>query len=227
MQSSGEVGEDGCMERTGHRPTHPAVFAVVAALVVAVVVAVTVGEQPAAESTPTTTTLIEGELLPPIAPMVGPAVDGGVFLTRLSNVTVEPGEVLAFDHAVTGGEPVVVVPVDGWYWVGVNLTTLGTYYGGPPNTEVQISVVKNWDRTTPYLTSTVAAERFHNRDGGSAEVNSLLQPVPLTAGDRLEVVLTSPSGLLVESNPSDGQPGSFTTDDGPGTLSPHFYLLPL
>lgn len=178
---------------------------------------------------------IEKALLPPIAPLTAGEVGLGGFVTRLSNVVQPNGEPFRFDHVVSGDlwdpeEPsVLVVPATGWWRVGVDLTTLGTSYDGPPNNDVTISVVRNWDKSEPFLTSTVAVERFHNDpDGRVAEINSLLEPVWLEAGDRLEVILVGgPEGLLVESNPSDGVPNGFRTDTGPGTLSPHFFLLPL
>lgn len=188
---------------------------------------------------PTTTTIVPqvetAATLPPIPPLTAGEVGPGGFVTRLSNVVQPNGVPLAFDHPVSGqawtpAEPTVLtVPHSGWWRVGVNLTTLGMSYGGPPNDDVGVYVVRNWNPATPYLTSTIAGERFHNGDKGwNAEINSILQPVWLDAGDRLEVVTVGgPDGLLIESNPSDGLPSGFPTDEGPGTLSPHFYLLPL
>lgn len=163
----------------------------------------------------------------------------GAFVTRLSNVEVETNEPLRFDHPVSDahdlwdGGSVLVVPRDGWWRVAVNLTTLGTNYGGPSNAEVLIAVVANWDHQTPPLTSYVASERFYNHPSGSrAEINSIDQLVWLEEGDRLEVITVGVTNgpLLVESNPSDGltpegEAIGYEADAGPGTLSPHFSLI--
>ena len=47
------------------------------------------------------------------------------------------------------------------------------------------------------------------------------------AGDELWVYDQTALGdsLLVESNPTDGEPDNFTQDAGPGTLSPHLFLI--
>jgi hypothetical protein len=171
---------------------------------------------------------VDKVLLPSIADSSGGLLDG-VMITRMSNVVVDDSAPFPFDRQVAGWEQadpsVIVVPADGWYMVGADITTLGTAYGGPSNRQTQLSVVKDWEPGTPPLLATVAFENFHADDGQGAHGNSLLQPVWLEAGDRLELVIGSQ--VLVESNPSDGLPGDFLTDEGPGVLSPRFYLLPL
>lgn len=159
----------------------------------------------------------------------------GTHLSSHANDVVRNEEPLAFDTAnldtaamFNPADPTVLtVTLTGWYWVGVDVTTLGTYYKGPDNRNVQIAVMRNWTPGATQLNHYIAYARHQNRDGASAAGNSLLQLVPLVAGDRLQVVLIGPTagGLLVESNPSDGLPGGFPTDMGPGTMSPHFYVV--
>lgn len=193
------------------------------------------GQGPAVHASSPATSVAPAPL-PAIEPPTGGPMDGA-FVTRLSNVVVETNEPIRFDHPVSDAHGIwdegtaLVVPRDGWWRVAVNLTTLGTAYGGPSNAEVLIAVVANWDGETPPLTSYVASERFYNHPSGRrAEINSIDQLVWLEEGDRLEVLTVSGSGaLLVESNPSDGlgedgEPVGYEADRGPGTLSPHFSL---
>lgn len=161
----------------------------------------------------------------------------GALVTRMSNLRVGNGIAFTFDAEVSdqynmwnASDPTVLtIPWEGWWWVGVNATTLGTSYGGPSNLWTIIEVVRNWDGVEPHLDDNVAFERFYNGIATSAFGNSLLQLVYLKEGDRLQVLFSGPAaqGLLVESNPSDGQPSGFLTDSGPGTLSPHFYVSPV
>lgn len=163
----------------------------------------------------------------------------GVKVTRLSNVTVANNAAVVFDAEIadpdgwwSAAAPTkLIVPAGkgGWYWVGADITTLGTTYGGPANTDVQLCVEKNWDGTQPtLLASCVAYQRYSHGNGTSARAETLLQPILLAAGDELQLALIGPTsgGLLVESNPSDGLPSGYLTDDGPGTLSPHFFAIP-
>lgn len=160
----------------------------------------------------------------------------GVHLTSTQNATWADEEPLEFtaanedsDSFWTVSDPSkITVPAGqgGWYFVGADITTLGTDYSGPSNDNVQIAVLKNWDGVATQLDHYVCYERFNNENGSNAHGNSLLQPVLLAAGDVLQVVLIGSAGtLLVESNPSDGLPSGYLTDTGPGTLSPHFYVL--
>lgn len=168
-----------------------------------------------------------------------PAVNSGLvsFLTRSSNIKVSNEQPFPWNTEIDDvgdtwdpADPTVITAAaTGWYWVGVNITTLGTSYGGPNNSNVMITVLKNWDGVSIQLGYYVAWERFANTASTSAQGNSLLQMVHLEAGDELQVALigATSAGLLVESNPSDGLPSGFLTDAGPGTLSPHFYLIPV
>jgi hypothetical protein len=159
----------------------------------------------------------------------------GVHVTRRSNIVVRNGEPVPFDAEVvdTGGlwnkaDPTkLTIQRDGWFWVGADITTLGTDYGGPPNNNVQIAILKNWDGKSTQLPFYVVYERFANRRAELAQGNSTVQPIPLRAGDVLQLTLIGPTddGLLVESNPSDGKPRGFVADTGPGTLSPHMYAI--
>lgn len=153
-----------------------------------------------------------------------------------SNEVVAQGDTVTFTAATTesdaaawsvGNPDRLTIQAAGWYTVGFDVTTLGTDYGGPSNQVVVASITKNWDGVVPYLDATVAFERFYNNSGALAQGNSHATAVYLEAGDYLQLVLAgNVAGLLVESNPSDGLPGGFPTDTGPGTLSPHLYAVP-
>lgn len=161
----------------------------------------------------------------------------GVHLTRLSNLVIDNEDPFPFGVANEDsgefwdiGDPTkIVIPPGqgGWYWVGADITTLGTNYGGSSNANVTIAVLKNWDGVSTQLGFYCAAERFENGNSTLAYMNTLSpQLVELAAGDVLQLVLIGGgSDLLVESNPSDGAPSGYLADDGPGTLSPHFYVL--
>lgn len=176
----------------------------------------------------------------PAVPTVGgPLPTGGVYITSLVNLIADADgtpSAFPFNHEPDDtpywditDPTVITVPATGWYWVGVDITTLGTGYGGANNQKVMIQVVRNWDGLQPHLDDMVAWERFYNLNGISAHGNSLLQPVYLNEGDELQLILQSGgnTSLLVESNPSDGIPSGFLADEGPGTLSPHFYIFPV
>ncbi len=166
------------------------------------------------------------------------AVGGGGFygasIRRLANLVIADATAFPFDTATDdplgmwdlGDATKLTIPRTGWYWVGADITTLGTNYGGPNNQQVMIEVCRNWDGVEPHLDEDVVFERFWNKNGSEAHGNSTLQLVHLVAGDYLQLLLTgSGSGLLVESNPSDGLPSGYLTDTGPGTLSPHLYVV--
>lgn len=159
----------------------------------------------------------------------------GAKLTSLVNYVNTNGDALVFDTILTDSGGFVDLVADsskitvqrtGWYWVGANITTLGTDYSGSNNSNVALSITKNWDGVAAYLDSTVAFERFENDLSTSAQANSILQQVYLTEGDYIQVVTytSSASNLLIESNPSDGSPGGYPTDAGLGTLSPHLFV---
>jgi hypothetical protein len=153
-------------------------------------------------------------------------------LTRLSNVVVtedtafpyDTSVVLDTDYATWAGEgnPLVIVQT-GWYWVHVNSTTLGTGYGGPSNLDWIHAVGRNGVT----LADTVYSQRHIGASGASAQLLSGGSPVYLEAADELDVyyqnLVSGQTTLLVESNPSDGP--DYTTDTGPGTLSPHLFLV--
>jgi hypothetical protein len=173
------------------------------------------------------------------AALTGPYNEEGEFygakVTSLVNYVNTNGDALVFDSVLTDSGSFtnlgthasrITIQRTGWYWVGANITTLGTDYSGSNNSNVSISIVKNWDGVSAYLDSTIAFERFENGLSTSAQANSILQQVYLTSGDYVEVITYSSVGsdLLIESNPSDGSPGGYPTDAGLGTLSPHFFI---
>lgn len=154
-----------------------------------------------------------------------------VQLTRLSNKVIADDTPFPYDTAFLldtayatwagEGEPLVIVRT-GWYWLQVNTTTLGTGYGGPDDSDWLQAVGRNGIT----LADTIYGERAHGSSGGSALPFSGGRPVYLEAGDELQTyyqnAVFGASTLLVESNPSDGP--DYTTDTGPGTLSPHLML---
>jgi hypothetical protein len=158
----------------------------------------------------------------------------GVHVTRLSNYVLTNEDPFPFDtvNVDTDGiwdssDPTkLTVQREGWYFLGANITTLGTDYGGASNANVGIYILRDWDGVSTQLAYYIAGERFENGFTSAAQLNSLLQLVYLEVGDVLELTLIGGAGsLLVESNPSDGVPSGYVSDDGPGTMSPHFYLV--
>jgi hypothetical protein len=159
----------------------------------------------------------------------------GVHVTRLSNYVLTNEDPFPFDTENVdsdgiwdpGNPTVFTVQRTGWYFVGADITTLGTDYGGASNANLLIAILKNWDGVSAQLGYYIAVERYENGIATAAQLNSLLQLVYLEVGDELQLTLISAAGssLLVESNPSDGVPSGYLTDSGPGTLSPHFYLV--
>lgn len=113
--------------------------------------------------------------------------------------------------------------------VEVHLTTLGTGYTGPSNSDVVVSVVKNWSGTGVYLDKTIAAVRCHHNGGASAQIDELSQFVgDLSAGDVLQVVTAGDGAgsLLIEANPSGPPPSGsdYTHETGTGIIGTHFVL---
>lgn len=154
------------------------------------------------------------------------------FLTRLSNYVVNNDTAFPFDTArvmdtsyctwAGTGNPIVIV-TEGWYWVGVNATTLGTYYGGANNSDWVTAVGRNGVD----LAHTVISERHYHSSAASADLMSIGAPVYLYVADEIDVYFQNPnaSTLLVESNPSDGLPSGYLTDAGPGTIGTHLFLI--
>lgn len=159
----------------------------------------------------------------------------GAYVTRLSNVVIANNTAFTFDTEIVdtdaiwdaGNPTVFTVPATGWWWVGCDMTSLGTSYGGANNADLLYAVLKNWDGVSATLGYMIIAERFANSNGASAHLNSTASPVYLTAGDELQLIVINngASSTLIESNPSDGVPSGFLADSGPGTLSPHFYMV--
>jgi hypothetical protein len=159
------------------------------------------------------------------------------YLTRLSNVVVT--EDVAFDwdtarvmHASYASWSAVDpsklrIVTTGWYWIGGDFTTLGTSYGGANNSDWVAAVGKNGVA----LANTVIAERHGPKVATDADLMSIGSPVYLTSGDYLQVYFQNANSgsttLLIESNPSDGLPSGYLDDAGPGTLSPHLFLIAL
>lgn len=154
------------------------------------------------------------------------------FLTRMSNIVVTENTAFPYDHAVVlntsyftwAGEGNSLVTVtEGWYGLALNSTTLGTFYGGPSNLTWLHAIGRNGIT----LADTVVSER-HDADGGAGAqlMSTGPWPVYLEVGDTLDVYFQNLVGgettIFVESNPSDGP--TYTTDTGPGTLSPHFIV---
>lgn len=153
-------------------------------------------------------------------------------LTRLSNVVVTEDTAFPYDTSVVldtdfvtwagSGNPLVIVQT-GWYWVHVNSTTLGTGYGGPNNSDWVHAVGRNGIT----LADTIYSQRNSSGNAASAQLMSGGSPVYLEANDEIRVyyqnLVSGATTLLVESNPSDGP--DYTTDTGPGTLSPHIFLV--
>lgn len=188
----------------------------------------------AADGTDTTQIATTAFVAAALTGFEGAVLPYGTSVMSTANDTVTNEEPIPFNTELIDsagmwsiGDPTKVhIPRDDWYWVGADITTLGTAYGGPNNTNVSIAIMKNWDGVSTQLGYYVAYERFNNEDGASAAGNSLLQLVYLEAGDVLQVILIGNAGsLLVESNPSDGVPSGFPNDTGPGTLSPHFFVI--
>lgn len=155
------------------------------------------------------------------------------YLTRLNNLVINNDT--AFDwskasvlNAVyaswTIGDPTkLYIDRTGWYWVGGDFTTLGTTYGGANNADWIAGIGKNGIA----LANTVITERHYHSSGASADLMSIGSPVYLLDTDYLQVYFQNPNAatLLVESNPSDGLPSGYLADAGPGTMSPHLFLV--
>lgn len=172
-----------------------------------------------------------------------PEVDVAVvacIVGRTHNISLDTGDALPFENAKldtegtmwTIGDPTkIVIPTTGLWWVGSDITTLGTDYGGTgySNANVSVEIVRNWDAVEPHLDDDIAFDRHANVLTTSAAGNSGPHPVLLDAGDELELLVTGPgSHLLIEANPSpateDGDPANLTLE-GTGVLSPNFYAI--
>lgn len=155
------------------------------------------------------------------------------FLTRLSNRVHNDDTKFPWTTArvmdttyctwAGGASDGIVIVQTGWYWVHVNITTLGTFYSGATNADYFVMVSRNGITLDDTL---IGAS--HSRPGGEgASLMHTGSPVYLEAGDELFVYTQNADGssLLIESNPTDGP--DYTTDTGPGTISPHFILVKL
>lgn len=150
----------------------------------------------------------------------------GVEVTRLANYTIAFNQVFPFGAVRFGlpamwnsGDPSkIIIPLNGVWMVGAEITTLGLYYGnigGTNNSRVILEIVKNWngnEKTTPHLASDICWNRFENQTAYGANGNNVACPVILAQGDSIQLLITGYGNLLVESNPNNS-----------GTLSPHFY----
>ena len=156
------------------------------------------------------------------------------YLTRLSNIVVDNGDPFPFDTArvmdtdyatwsETPGDPIVIVQ-SRWYYVGGDFTSLASFYGGPAAADWIVQLTRNGLD----LDHTIVAEWVYEPTTG-ATGRGLGSPVYLEAGDEIQatVINSSASTILIESNPSDGVPDGYLADAGPGTLSPHLYLIAL
>lgn len=155
------------------------------------------------------------------------------YLTRLANKVINEDTAFDWDTArvldtsyatwTIGDATKLYCVRAGWYFVGGDFTTLGTFYGGADNADWLAGVGKNGVA----LANTVILERHYHSSGASADLMSIGAPVYLTSSDYLQVYFQNAGGttLLVESNPSDGLPSGYLTDSGPGTMSPHLYLI--
>jgi hypothetical protein len=150
------------------------------------------------------------------------------FLTRLSNIVVAEDTTFPFDTARlmdtdyctwAGEDAPIVIVQEGWYVIHGNFTTLGTFYGGPSNARWFAFIGRNGN----LLADTIAGE-LHSYSSTGADLMSIGTIEWLEAGDEITVYFQNATGtgLLVESNPSDGP--DYTTDTGPGTISPHLIL---
>lgn len=155
------------------------------------------------------------------------------YLTRLTNVVINDDTAFSWDTARlmnasyaswTIGDPTKLhIERTGWYWVGGDFTTLGTFYGGADNADWLAGVGKNGIA----LANTVLLERHYHSSGASADLMSIGAPIYLLDTDYLQVYFQNAgaTSILVESNPSDGVPSGYLTDAGPGTMSPHLFLI--
>lgn len=158
-----------------------------------------------------------------------------VYVTRLTNIVLANNVPLAFDSAPaanatygswSSADPTkLVIAKTGWYLVGVDLTTLGTNYNGPDNSDWVGAVGRNGVD----LAHLILGQRHDHSSGGTADLMSFSSPVRLTAADYLQLIVQNPlaSGLLVESNvsvpPTSGS--DYTTRPGTGVIGPHLYAI--
>lgn len=155
------------------------------------------------------------------------------YLTRLTNVVIADDTAFSWDTARlmntsyaswTIGDPTkLYIDRTGWYFVGADITTLGTSYGGADNSDWLACIGKNGIA----LANTQIAERHRASTAVNADLMSIGTPMYLLDTDYLQLYLqnANAANILVESNPSDGLPSGYLTDAGPGTISPHLYLI--
>jgi hypothetical protein len=153
------------------------------------------------------------------------------FLTRLSNIVAtedatfpfDTARVMDTDYATWAGEgdPIVIVQ-SSWYWIHGNFTVLGPFYSGPGIGRWSAFVGRNGNT----LADTIVGES-HTYSSTGADIMSIGSPYYLEAGDEITLYFVNPSGtgILVESNPTDGP--DYTTDVGEGVISPHLILVKL
>jgi hypothetical protein len=155
------------------------------------------------------------------------------YLTRLQNKVINNDTAFdwdtavvmdsAFAHWAISDATKLYIDRAGWYWIGGDFTTLGTSYGGGANSDWLAGIGKNGIT----LNDTIVMERHAHSSGATADLMSIGAPVYLLDTDYVQVYFQNPNAasLLVESNPSDGVPSGYLTDTGPGTMSPHLFLI--
>lgn len=153
------------------------------------------------------------------------------YLTRLTNVVINDDTAFSWDTARvlntsyaswSIGDPTkLYIERSGWYWAGGDFTTLGTFYGGANNADWIAAIGKNGIT----LNDSYIMERHYHSSGASADLMSIGAPIYLLDTDYIQVYFqnVNASSILVESNPTDGP--DYTTDTGPGTMSPHLFLI--
>lgn len=157
------------------------------------------------------------------------------YLTRLSNIVHNDDTKFPWDTArvmdeayctwAGGATDGIVIVASSWYWVHVDITTLGTDYGGASNADYTVLVSRNGITLSDTLIGA-----GHLRPGGAgAGLMHTGSPVYLEAGDEVFVYTQNALAgtLLIESNPSDGAPSGYLADAGPGTIGPHLILVKL
>lgn len=155
------------------------------------------------------------------------------FMTRLSNYVIADDTAFPYDTAVYinnaymtwagSGNPLVCARA-GRYAGTLVSTTLGTNYGGASNSDWIHAIGRNGVT----LADTILSERHAHSSGATADLMTTgLQVFKdlFSVGDTIEVYYQNINGstILVESNPTDGP--DYTTDVGPGTLSPHLQIF--
>lgn len=160
------------------------------------------------------------------------------YLTRLSNYVIDAGDPFPFDTEKittnanyftwtgTPGDPLVCTR-DGWYHLRGNFTSLGTNYSGPNNTDWSAAITRNgWDLDHMVV---YGRKRAGSGGGTSADAFEISDDVYLEVDDLINVVFNvgeAVTSVLIESNPSTppGSGSDYTSQPGPGTLSPHLII---